>query len=774
MLQLAGRVIRCALIVGFSAGCQDGANPSSSGAVAIVTAAPALEVLDKEPQLITQVAQSTPKVTEPEPADEKVEPADPTNPKYALLIGCSKYDHLPASAQLRGPVNDVVMMKELLTERFKFSAGNITVLAEARGKDEDRPLRANIEREFKRLAEVAQPGSRVVVYFSGHGAQLPDNNPNDPDDPEPDGLDEILCPADLKPEVDQEQEDVVIANAILDDELRDWLRAIQKRGGAVWAIIDACHSGTAIRGTEVLRQIPMEMLASRKAIKKAATSARASRGVSGDASPFDFDDKVGGIVAIYAAQPHEPTIELPLPLDSDNREWRGLLTYNLVKVLTASTTPVTYTELVQRIHQEYVTSLGRLGPVPLVEGNDRNREVLGTTEWSERSRLALWAEKPGRFKLNAGRLHGLNPGTILAVFPPAGQESTAKPVGYVRVSKSGMSDATVEPTEFNDAAPVKKLPNGGRCEIVRRSYGDLRLRVGIDGAEIDAPWRGQLTARANQEGSVFEVVDDLSQAQWLVRPLDKTQVVLVPAEGWTRTPGDDKAPTFGPAPIDDKLDDWLSDRLSKIARAANLLKISGEMTGERQRGLFSSLFGKERTDLRVEMLDWDADENDGKPLEWARGGLQLKDGSIVALRVHNASPHAVDFTVLFVDSGYGIEPVFPSSKTVVDNRLAPGASFVVGPLAIDASSIGLEHLVVIALKSEGQPVDFTWLAQSSLEQVRAVGANRGGREGDNPLDELFHKALFGTGQTRGLKTASTGNVMVQAISWQSTPNTPKP
>src|SRR6185436_5041358 len=42
--------------------------------------------------------------------------------------------------------------------------------------------------------------------------------------------------------------DQTIGNAILDDELRDWITAIRDRGAFVWVIMDSCHSGTGTRG----------------------------------------------------------------------------------------------------------------------------------------------------------------------------------------------------------------------------------------------------------------------------------------------------------------------------------------------------------------------------------------------------------------------------------------------------------------------------------------------------------------------------------------------
>ena len=46
--------------------------------------------------------------------------------KHAVLVGCTTYDNLPWFANLRGPNNDVVMMKKMLVDRFEFPEDNIS------------------------------------------------------------------------------------------------------------------------------------------------------------------------------------------------------------------------------------------------------------------------------------------------------------------------------------------------------------------------------------------------------------------------------------------------------------------------------------------------------------------------------------------------------------------------------------------------------------------------------------------------------------------------
>ena len=111
----------------------------------------------------------------------------------ALLIGVSAYGSSSGLEPLKGPKNDVALLKDVLLGRG-FSERNIVMLAE-RPDANGRPTRAAILGELDRLAEVAGRDDIIVIHFSGHGSQLP--NDNFEQDPEVDGQDEILLPADV-------------------------------------------------------------------------------------------------------------------------------------------------------------------------------------------------------------------------------------------------------------------------------------------------------------------------------------------------------------------------------------------------------------------------------------------------------------------------------------------------------------------------------------------------------------------------------------------------
>jgi hypothetical protein len=698
--------------------------------------------------------------------------------RHALLVGVSKYPNLEERYQLRGPANDVLLMRDLLQKQFGFPAENITILAEHHGPDR-LPTRAHIAREYARLAKVVQPGDQVVIFMAGHGSQQPED-PNSKD-PEPDGLDEIFLPRDVG-QWDGSTGKVV--NAIIDDEIGAWLKAIRDKKASVWVIFDACHSGTMIRGVnERTRQAnPSEALGIPKAALRAAQERAAkrdggkverTRGGAPVARPKNAIP--GGVVAFYACQDTEVTVEQDLPANSADEKPYGLLTYTLAQVLTraaeSSTRPLTYKELAQRIQAHY-SSVGRSSPTPLIEGKneERDREILGDKVWPGRSNLRL-VRKGSSLSLNAGAVHGVTAGTILAVYPPADARDADKMVGQVKVTRLKTLSAEVEPYEDRENPARGELPNGGRCEVVSVDYGSQRLRVALDpqddaGKPLTAADRkrlaGELAKLGKQARALLEVVPDLAKADWLVR-LHAGKVYLVPGAEWSRGAGAGKSPLFGPYPRKGKLVDDLKDSLTRIARAEALKKLA-----EAPGSALAGGSGGGRVKLQVELLRFrDETDRTGQPLTWESEGLVLHKGDRVGMRLRNDSPFPVDVTVLYIDSGYGITDWFPEGGEI--NRVPAGGRILVPAVNITPDTFGMENVVILAVKGSGQqPLDFTFLAQPTLDRERAKESVRG-----TPLGRLCQTAIFGEGNTRSIRRTAVEEYSLRLMPWRVVP-TPRP
>lgn len=687
------------------------------------------------------------------------------NRLHALLVGCTKYDQLDESASLRGPINDVRMFRSLLIDRFQCPSGQITALTEGRGESK-RPTKANIVQAFERLTESVKDGDQVVILLSGHGSQQPNDDPDDRDDPEPDGLDEIFCPADLGG-VEREGDVVRIGNALTDDEIRLQLGALEDKGAFVWIIVDACHSGSAARGTEVYRQLAPERLLPADVLQQARQRARnKTRGVDARDAGVDQPKGRGKYVAIYAAQPHEPTVEMPLPTDELDARWRGLLTFTLGKVLAQSTSDLTYRELVQRIHAEYVHDLGRLGPTPLVEGTGLDQLVLADAEAPRRSQLIVSQRRGVDWVLNGGKLQGLTKGTIVAVYPAPGAAEQDKVLGHLEIRAAQLVESTAKPVPFDELPAAEDLPVGGRCRPVQVNYGDLALRVAVQADDGSSPTvedvAGWVKRWQAESQLAVDVVEQPERADWIIR--SSSGVSLRPAAGWTTT-AEEGASDLGSGPAGDAAQTWLEVRLKRIARVHRLLKVCGVCQNEAQRGWLSDLLGEKKCDLTTRLQRIDQDSQKASPIEWSKHGMTLVNGDIVALQVKNTGKERIDFSVLFVDSRFGITPLFPEPGTVADNRLNPGASLMVGPMRVQDDSLGVEHLVVVATLAKGQPVDFSWLAQDSIEQAKTATRGAGGFQ--HPIGQLMQSVLFSGSKVRGMKMAESEEVRFQVLSWQT-------
>jgi hypothetical protein len=142
--------------------------------------------------------------------------------KRALLIGINRYQ-VPG-ADLRGCVNDVKNLGAALVELYGFQKADITLLVDA-----DATKKA-MQAGIRKLVHDAKKGDVIVLHYSGHGSNVPDD-----DGDEADRRDEILCPTDLDWK---------------DPLTDDWLRTTFDRlrdGVSLTVIMDCCHSGSNTR-----------------------------------------------------------------------------------------------------------------------------------------------------------------------------------------------------------------------------------------------------------------------------------------------------------------------------------------------------------------------------------------------------------------------------------------------------------------------------------------------------------------------------------------------
>ncbi len=92
----------------------------------------------------------------------------------ALLIGIDQYKKIQS---LNGCVNDIVNVRDTLVSTAGLKASDIQMLQDADATT------ANIRKGLADLAAGAVQGQRLWIHFSGHGSQLLNTDPSEPDGP---------------------------------------------------------------------------------------------------------------------------------------------------------------------------------------------------------------------------------------------------------------------------------------------------------------------------------------------------------------------------------------------------------------------------------------------------------------------------------------------------------------------------------------------------------------------------------------------------------------
>lgn len=681
---------------------------------------------------------------------------------YGFLVGVSAYPHLKPELQLQGPDNDVELAAATL-QRLGVAAADIAVL---KSSGEQRPTRDNIINGIKTLTGRLEAGDIVYLHFAGHGSQQP---VRDGDGSEGDGLDEIFLPED----VDKWQDEIgAVDKAISDNELDELITNIRRTGAFVWAVFDSCHSGTMLRSVSRIkwRNVDPGALGIPRRADPSPPAGGAGRHF-GRPSPVETGagagsaGQLGGFVAFYAAQTHELAPELALPPGSEQPKAHGLFSYALAEAV-ASAPNATYRQLGQIILQKYVKQ-GMRATTPLFEGTALDARVLGLVnepapvQWP----VTLRGSRDKKLYVPAGELNQIGRNALFALMNDAADEDN-KAIGYARAGLVEPFGAELEPVAHDGKAPVDL------AELPRSAYARLISPAFSFGLKVALPRAGD--AVTEREKRLYAVIERMAAAasagsaaeglnvEWVAGEADAdVHLVLTPAasDDATRDCARDRlwftdrtgallctgmranvAFEIGEpsAEFDANVRTALLDTLNRIGKVRNLEQMVGRFS--------DGAFGRE---VEVRLMVRRAGDSEERELDQSVR-QPLRAGDTIRLDIANNARAQVDLTVLFVDSRYGINALFPSQGRT--NRIEPGEhiSNIGGQITDD--TLGLEGAIVIASKAgDGAPVaDFSFLQQQQLQQKRVVRAINGVQpapDATSPattlLDDLITRAGFG-------------------------------
>jgi len=142
--------------------------------------------------------------------------------KRALLIGIN---YIGTANQLRGCINDVANMREVLIGHYHYLPENIVVLRDDSPDTRLNPTSENILMNLRQLVSMSSQSSEIWVHYSGHGSSIRDTNGD-----EASGMDSVIIPLDYQK-----------TGVISDDTL---FNIIRTSACPTIVMFDSCNSGT--------------------------------------------------------------------------------------------------------------------------------------------------------------------------------------------------------------------------------------------------------------------------------------------------------------------------------------------------------------------------------------------------------------------------------------------------------------------------------------------------------------------------------------------------
>jgi len=674
----------------------------------------------------------------------------------ALLIGVSDYSAARSIPDLKGPANDVRLLRDVLSTR---DVRDITVIAD--GVD-GVPTRAAILAGLQAVADRSQDGDFVMIHFSGHGTRQRDQNGD-----ETDGFDEVILPADA---MQAAPGTGVIVNAITDDEIGTAVDAIRARGANVWLVLDSCHSGTGLRAASpdvAVRFVDPSALG----IEGAPVFAPAQ-----GATQTDLPSGAGDVLAFYSAQSSELAREVNLEPGTATAAWYGLFTSRLAAQLEASPAQ-SFRQLFQGVlhamNDGAVPSAARL-QTPHWEGDLIDAQVFGDGRAQGIQRFELRGSE-----LLAGKVHGLPKGTLLGVVARAADAMEAQ-IGVVQIEDALATRSFVRTVDAScvpraDAlCPPAEMPNAtARFAHVLARPIDLLLQIApprdlATGAALPEahPALMALQAAVGSDPHRFALADgsyDVS-ALWDGSALwfgPRAQVQGQPI-GLAWTPGETPLPPL----------------LARMERAVSLSKLLGSLSGQ------ASLLNPSPVEITGALRPVDAANlepagSDVPPrrecisAQSARGdappsdlppAAQLKQCDGLSFSAIGAVPGARDVNRIHIDSQFCVHASYARIEdTALPSRLGP--DMTVCSDCPGGYSAGDEQLFVVVTEAEAgsAPLNLGGL-------IETCGANAPTRAAKGAAATSFFEQVGRLRATRGnLGALGISNIWTKQFRWTVLP-----
>jgi hypothetical protein len=608
--------------------------------------------------------------------------------KWALLVGINNYK-LP-QVRLRGPVNDVRLIAELLQSGFGFPADHIQILLDSAA------TRDGLLKAAKALGKRVQDEDAVVFFFSGQGSMIPD-----PSGRWSGGKISTLVLYDYEQEADS-------VGQISYDELCEWFLQRMIARPYLTLIFDTNHAGTlgpCLEADQRLRERTVFLGACR-------------------ANESAYDANMEGV-------------------------YHGAFTYALSQALVEAGPKTTYRQLFTQVSNQV---LARYPQHPQMEGKGDGL-LFGSGKVESMRFISVVGRTQNMVILGAGAAFGMTAGSTWSIYASDTLQVSADTPKRGSVEITTVSAVSSEAKILSEAG-AKAITAGTRAIEDYHNYGEMRLNVVFHIPSDEFQNLSDRLYKLFMDSQLINVVAPDAQANvtiWLVQPrsivkvgdpvpqmggVDEATWALVDDSGYLLKP------TYS---VKDQKAVWeMRDSLERLARVRNVLNL-------RNPNLNNPLAGK--VDFTLERQRVDGTWKKAQP-ETKSGMIQLEEGDEIRFVITNHFKTPLYVSILDFPWQGSFSLIFPiqggSEKIEPRKSVETLALQVFIPEDRSASTAGGDEPRVVRIETAklfatAYPTDFRALVRQ--EGYRDLESNIGGT---TMLWELLDMALTGYGSRRSL------------------------
>lgn len=428
--------------------------------------------------------------------------------KRALLVGVNEYPNLPAYSQLRGCVNDVLIMKQTLEASFGFPSSNITTLVN------EQATAARIREGLDQLCTDCQPNDIIVFHFSGHGSRMAAASEK------PCGYDETIMPHDsgrMNPSFPTQ----VTPCDIRDTDIQAWLSRLTGKTSNVTLIFDSCHSGSITRvlpdsaseGTS-LRWIEPDSVGNGNTSNIGA--ARNWGRESGSSGWLPSSDKYVLLAACAAEQG---------AYEMDHEEngvagRNGALTFFLTREINQATSN-TYRDIWEIVALKVNNRFQK--QTPLLEGA-LDRKIFDVEDFVPTRYLLVSGREGDEVQLAGGAVHDVTVGSQWEIYPAGTRQTNGAetlPQGRVEITK--VEAVTASGTIMGESMP-QTIVEGGRAVEVMHLNSSKQMPVWL--APVPAAGDDSVVALRQLllRSNLLRIANSPAEARALIVPSEQNSV----------------------------------------------------------------------------------------------------------------------------------------------------------------------------------------------------------------------------------------------------------